>query len=674
MLPSRFRPRPAIGPATAISPSAPRRHDAARAAAAAIAGFAACAIAATSAADVVRHLYVPPIGYEPARFDYAITHMPDLDQRRSGLGLLGNWHCVPTSAVNMFAYAARHGYPFVYPGPLDFQSDAHHGLLTSAIGQMGDLMSTRALPAPFSEGNGTHEPGGSQGLAFWNQIYAAGSFTFQKRYLSRGDSISLELMAKAGVLGGIVTFGFGRYTVVSSGTGVPDGDLVTSRNGGHQLVLTGAFDGGMGRPLIRFRDPASDEGGGPDRYVSQSEFATTEKETWSRDFPNLGYVDAPTFWPPDFVAGSALVKFRIIDNMTVMRPAAGIGWSTLTHGEVQIDLVSNPIFGGKPSVRTFGRDVVRILDLQFDADALDAIALVATRDGGKAAELRRIDFAGETDARIPSGTGWAAFAIGRHRQIYGHDGGSVYCLRADGEVEAVRSDVQAPEALAYDDARDELLVVSSSTRRITRLGRTLAPRGAFPVPPGLPLGEKPSACIGTDDGALYVASEASGTILRVAFPKVGSDPAYTTLSVPGASRISRLRAGDGGRLYASSEGRLWVLRRNGAGTWSVDKASPFHGRSMSNEFDMMRSRTNFDPELHEGFDWDNVDADDLPDEGAGIPDCVADLDGDGETSSADLAQLLSGWGSDDWRIDLDHDGSVGSADLAILLSSWGACP
>ena len=52
--------------------------------------------------------------------------------------------------------------------------------------------------------------------------------------------------------------------------------------------------------------------------------------------------------------------------------------------------------------------------------------------------------------------------------------------------------------------------------------------------------------------------------------------------------------------------------------------------------------------------------------------CPADLNGDGQVSSADITILLSGWGTS--SPDLNGDGIVGSADITVLLSAWGACP
>jgi CxxC motif-containing protein (DUF1111 family) len=60
----------------------------------------------------------------------------------------------------------------------------------------------------------------------------------------------------------------------------------------------------------------------------------------------------------------------------------------------------------------------------------------------------------------------------------------------------------------------------------------------------------------------------------------------------------------------------------------------------------------------------------------GIPDtcpnCIADLDGNGEVDSGDLGTLLSAWGSP--LFDLDGSGETDSGDLGIVLSGWGPCP
>jgi hypothetical protein len=61
----------------------------------------------------------------------------------------------------------------------------------------------------------------------------------------------------------------------------------------------------------------------------------------------------------------------------------------------------------------------------------------------------------------------------------------------------------------------------------------------------------------------------------------------------------------------------------------------------------------------------------------GVPDecapCAADLDGDGDVGSSDLAIVLSGWGTASPLADVNDDGQVDSNDLGVILSGWGSC-
>jgi len=70
------------------------------------------------------------------------------------------------------------------------------------------------------------------------------------------------------------------------------------------------------------------------------------------------------------------------------------------------------------------------------------------------------------------------------------------------------------------------------------------------------------------------------------------------------------------------------------------------------------------------IEWDDLCAEraaDLCDAcGTSTP---GDLNGDGTVNAADLALLLSGWGTA--ATDLDGDGTTGAADLGILLNNWG---
>ena len=60
----------------------------------------------------------------------------------------------------------------------------------------------------------------------------------------------------------------------------------------------------------------------------------------------------------------------------------------------------------------------------------------------------------------------------------------------------------------------------------------------------------------------------------------------------------------------------------------------------------------------------------------GTPPCVADIVTDGVVNGADLALVLTNWGScpsSTCVADIDRDGVVGASDLSIVLASWGGC-
>ncbi|MHC4209730.1 MAG: GC-type dockerin domain-anchored protein [Planctomycetota bacterium] len=58
-----------------------------------------------------------------------------------------------------------------------------------------------------------------------------------------------------------------------------------------------------------------------------------------------------------------------------------------------------------------------------------------------------------------------------------------------------------------------------------------------------------------------------------------------------------------------------------------------------------------------------------------MPDCPADIDGDGEVGVVDFLALLAAWGPNPGHpADIDGDGEVGVVDFLALLAAWGPCP
>lgn len=53
--------------------------------------------------------------------------------------------------------------------------------------------------------------------------------------------------------------------------------------------------------------------------------------------------------------------------------------------------------------------------------------------------------------------------------------------------------------------------------------------------------------------------------------------------------------------------------------------------------------------------------------------CLTDVDRSGSTDGADLAALLSAWGTARMPTDLNGDGTVNGIDLGMMLAAWGPC-
>ncbi|MDC0992073.1 hypothetical protein OAR33_00710, partial [bacterium] len=74
---------------------------------------------------------------------------------------------------------------------------------------------------------------------------------------------------------------------------------------------------------------------------------------------------------------------------------------------------------------------------------------------------------------------------------------------------------------------------------------------------------------------------------------------------------------------------------------------------------------------------DEIDGEYLDNGGNTLCVCVADFNGDGVVSGADLGLLLGAWGPCDpgasCFADLTGDGAVTGADLGLLLGAWGVC-
>ena len=619
-----------------------------------LAALAAAWSAAGAAADIVKAEYFASI-----LFHYKLNHMPDFDQRREdccgvdGLPGDGSMHCVPTATMNLFCYAANHGFPWLDPGPANWASNANYDTATDAIQTLGVLMSTTVA-------NGSNNTGWKNGMQAWLDLYGNGLLTRTHVALSTTLTPSPAGMASKGCNGAIIAFAYGRYQYLGLENGYPK----LSRTGGHAVTLVEAWRD-PSHDLLRYRDPADDPADTTQSFFVNKEvqvtpliavingLGSTPRNVSAIAYPSddglIRLLDAYVTLKPMY-----MLSFQQIGNTFQLVRFNPLGWDALGGGSTGMGSISG------------------ISDMALEMVDESALVLVDVGAAGPVRQLRRVDLPTGTQTTVVDDPSMQGFTLGRDGRIYAHDGGKLYCYRPDGTLEGATSSIPTPSALAYDDEHDHVVVLSIPERKVARLTAGLSPVGVATLPPDVILAGDGSVIVNPLDHEIYLVSGGSSKIIRV----TGAAPPFGVqqITVPGLAGPRRLGAGDDGALFVATPEGLRVVRPVGAG-WALDPASPFAGLPITGPFVNLRSRSNVDPAIHDTPGWDNIPAGELLPIGIDVPDCVADLDGNGLVDGADIARLLGNWGvQGDAAADLDNNGIVNGADLGILIASWGPCP
>ncbi len=606
-------------------------------------------LAAGAQADITNAFYSSSNNYH-----YRVIHMPDLDQRRSpsggtqGLPGNGSMYCVPTATMNLFAYSANHGFPFVAPGPGNWQSNSKYAIATQNIQILGALMST-------SSSNGTNNGGWSSGSNLWTASEGGGLLTRSTYFLSSGYDVRAFRMAQKAAQGSIVAFAYGRYDVVGTVGGLPALD----RDGGHAVTLTRIQNTGNGT-TIKYRDPADDSAN-----ASQSTFTNkVVSGTAVNVFLGVPRTLSAIAYP------SSDGKIRIIDAFVTLKPIYGIGFSN-SDG-----LVLQPIaplaFEGSANPAIPVTNAFAMKDMHIDADGDDAVVIVQPSAATGQTQMRRINTMTGEQTPLSTFNTLQSLCVDRSGKIYAHDGAKLYALNANGTSTGLASStIPTPTALAYDDKNDHILVLSIDEKKIQRLNRNFGVVSTYSISPLLFLNGGGSIAAHPTENRAYFTADNSNSIYEL----LGTGPffSFNTITVPGLTAPRSISIGDDGALYVLSGGLVKVLRES-RGNWAIDTSSPFHNAPSSGRFQVSRSRTNYDPAEHDTPGWNfNIEPDELLALGFAESDCDTDFNGDDKTDAADLAKLLGEWNAAGGVADINQDGTVDAADLALLLGEWGPC-
>jgi len=617
--------------------------------------LAAAALGGSAASDVVNSYYG-----NSSNFNYRVLHMPDLDQKRTTLPNNGSNHCAPTSAINLFAYAANHGFP-IGPGSGNWQSQSKYSQATSNISAMGAFMGTTGS-------GGTSGSGAASGYQFW--ILQNPYLTYIGYSKSSSYTPTVPKMAKLATQGWIIACAYGRYVVTGSIGGVP----VVSREPGHVVTLNRAYASG-GTRLIKYRDPATDSSS----LTTQSTF-TTRTVTWTPVTISFGGTDVRTMSAIDYPSSDG--KIRIIDSYRAIRPLWGMmffpGTGVAAAGGSLKAIDPVPFDGSinlqMPSVPISASSL--LLDLGIHPDPTEAYILTKQLVGGPST-LRVVDLFDGTNSPLPQAPGdIARFVVDRKGNLISYDtAGKLYRLRGDtGAILNAISSNPLPADVAPHDATDSFWLASVSQRRLVRYSESLGVLSNWIVPTPVPMSGKTSLTVHPESGLPYFVTEATSTIYRLK-QLVSGGVVHEAISIPGIVP-QRIQFGPGSRLIVVSAGkfRVFTITDDAEEIAIPDPDHPLDGKDANAMFVMATPRSNDDPAEHDTPAWRQAPAEDLIEIGYETVDCIGDLNDDEIVDGNDLGILLGLWGSSELLGDLNYDGIVDGNDLGTLLGYWGLCP
>ncbi|HYC99620.1 MAG TPA: GC-type dockerin domain-anchored protein, partial [Phycisphaerales bacterium] len=617
----------------------------------------ALALLAGLAAPSLAQIPLPP---------YTRWAMPDFDQRREGLAGNGSNHCVPTAHCNMLAYIADHGFAPMFPGVSHSWNPLEYDDITDNVHDLGVMMSTSGT-------NGTTGSNKQAGFNQWKWSHG-GAFLFNINYQSGPDVTPWDMyFAMTG--GGLVCFSYGRWSYNAS-----EGEY--QRNGGHCVTLRGIadlqfpFQPNTVRPLLRYRDPASDEGNVSGRLTGQSTFKTSELRIrpFTSDFE--GYGDA-TFWK--LITDSDDGVQRLIDGFTSITPVFYMQ-NNMILGQLSVYTPVQMI----DSTNQGGVSLPGLVDAAFGKTAAHVFGLANNATGGTSRLVLANPIAGQIThtLTIPGQNG--RLAPGREGDVFVFNNALITRYRpSDDEPLLLPYATSQPitagvSNICYDDGRDgpTLLMGDGSVREYDKslasfVNKTLA------TSPGWPGTAGPShrRIIAVNEpgpaGAEYWFGPLTGNQIKRYAPAPGVPTRLVlveTVTPPPGATLVDFSLSDGGSLLLNRGGVLQELVKNDAGEWGVDPASPFNGLPAGGPIRVSRSRTNYNPAIHDLPGW-NIDIINPEPIAAEVPDCLADLgrtgglaEPDGQLNNNDFVVFIDFFFAADLRADIGSVGGVPGPD------------
>jgi hypothetical protein len=597
---------------------------------------------------------------------YSRSGQPDFDQRRAASGTIpglpgnGSMYCVPTAAVNVVGYIANHGYPGVMSGPRNWSSNTNYNYVTGRIATMGSLMSTDAS-------DGTGGANGANGLMAYLVNTAPGKFVVCRQSASGFYAPTPQELAVSGAAGALVNFGFGWYS--------NDGTRWT-RSGGHYLTLTQITNGCSSSPTIRFRDPATDSS----NLSAQSGF-TSFQGTMQAVTAGFRRNSSSTTYPRTQWRVPSYSNNGFIDSFTVIFPIYGLTTGGTRSSIVHLVRPSPFTSERTPQDQSFAvPSGAQITDLETHPSGRRHFVLTAaSRFPPFPAKVWSFDPLTGVFGDMYSTSSAAAgpMVMSRQGELYLMDDQNLKRLSVSGATATLIEQaamVSQFDAMTYDDATDHLLALNMADHRIVRTARVLAQGSTSHIfPTTITLTGDGSVLVNPADGHIFMCGSGGASVYEMILdPASGRLSVARTFTLPGVTSPRSLTLTEDGHLMVVSGGALQEFEEvisPVARFWRAVVGSQFAGRASGGPFRLARSRTDFDPATMEGPD----DIDILPtNPGAGVPDCNADFNLDGQVNVQDFLAFLSDYAAGLTTTDFNFDGAVNVQDYLAYLQAYAA--
>jgi hypothetical protein len=513
---------------------------------------------------------------------FEISHVPDLDQKRTALPNDGRNHCVPTSAINWMAYFANHGLPSLPPGDGNWQLQALYDDASDAILAMGSVMGT-------DPNEGTYASGASFGYWIWLLGRPIVTTSYRSNWVT---SPTLQQIGQSVFQGAYVQIIVGWY--------IEDPPGFITRDGGHALSLNEAARSGDAMQL-GWRDPSSDEGD----WTWQSPFTTETYEVENRlVLPSGGLFPRPMGKVVGYGSGW-------IDGYTAIRPL----FTLTSQPDFPILVLKNAFVldGSAVPIQVVyeSLDCNQIVDMMIRLDNLSYGCIINPAIGepnqlwivdALTGEHRVVDNASLNDP--------CCVDEGRYGDLYVMDGNDLVKINPDVDPPDVLRITPDGEigAICYDDANDEIMLLATDTRRLLRYPHDLeSDPESLIIPDEVPLTGRTSLCYNRALECSMFVSDESDSLWQLT--QVVGNPWLIVEEVvlPGIVEPKAVQAGDDGRVYMSCQQQVveveYSSKREG---WTLVDEPYFDDLTVSDLLIVARSRSNHDPEIHDTEPWRNV--------------------------------------------------------------------